>query len=175
MKESRIRTVLIIAAFLFVWVQLSWADDLTIPNEFTGGTTAVAADVNANFDAVEAAVDDNNTRLTTVESSTNSNTTAIDTLSEFTSIAYAYIDDGDVLSGTSNVSCVCNAAQQGYEITILNENYVFSDYITVVTPAGGSYDVSASTDSEGGKLRVYLWDSEGDRTQGSFQFVTFRP
>lgn len=28
--------------------------DLTIPNEFTSGTPAVAADVNENFDAVEA-------------------------------------------------------------------------------------------------------------------------
>ncbi len=35
------------------------ADDLTIPNTFTSGTPARAADVNANFAAVEASVDDN--------------------------------------------------------------------------------------------------------------------
>ena len=41
------------------------AADLTIPNTFTAGTPAVAADVNANFTAVESAVDDNNTNITT--------------------------------------------------------------------------------------------------------------
>ena len=35
------------------------ADDLTIPNTFTAGTPAVAAEVNGNFTAVEASVDDN--------------------------------------------------------------------------------------------------------------------
>lgn len=33
------------------------AVEVTIPNEFTGGTTAVASEVNANFDAVEAAIE----------------------------------------------------------------------------------------------------------------------
>jgi len=41
------------------------AADLTIPNTFTAGTPAVAADVNANFSAVESAVDDNNANITT--------------------------------------------------------------------------------------------------------------
>jgi len=40
------------------------AGQLTIPNSFTSGTAASAADVNANFTAVETAVNDNDTRLT---------------------------------------------------------------------------------------------------------------
>ena len=39
------------------------AADLTIPNTFTAGTAAVAGEVNANFAAVESAVDDNNARI----------------------------------------------------------------------------------------------------------------
>lgn len=39
------------------------ASDVTIPNVFTSGTTASAAQVNANFAAVEAAVDDNDARI----------------------------------------------------------------------------------------------------------------
>lgn len=35
------------------------AEEITIPNSFTNGHIAVAADVNANFDAVETGVDDN--------------------------------------------------------------------------------------------------------------------
>jgi hypothetical protein len=38
---------------------IALADDLTIPNTFQPNTPARAADVNANFDAVEASVDDN--------------------------------------------------------------------------------------------------------------------
>ena len=49
------------------------AADLTIPNTFTAGTPAVAADVNANFTAVESAVDDNNTNITTNASGIASN------------------------------------------------------------------------------------------------------
>lgn len=43
------------------------ADELTIPNAFSAGTAAVADEVNANFDAVAASVNDNNTRLMAME------------------------------------------------------------------------------------------------------------
>ncbi|MFK8012436.1 MAG: hypothetical protein AB8B80_10370 [Marinicellaceae bacterium] len=39
------------------------ADTVTIPNTFTANTPAVASQVNANFDAVKTAVDDNDTRI----------------------------------------------------------------------------------------------------------------
>jgi hypothetical protein len=43
------------------------ASDVTIPNTFQSGTTAVAAEVNANFSAVETSVDDNNSRIAALE------------------------------------------------------------------------------------------------------------
>ena len=43
------------------------AGQLNTPNSFSAGTPAVAADVNANFDAVETAVNDNDTRITGLE------------------------------------------------------------------------------------------------------------
>lgn len=46
----------------------TFASELTIPNSFTSGTKAVAAEVNANFTAVKSAVDDNNSRLLKMES-----------------------------------------------------------------------------------------------------------
>ena len=42
----------------------AWAGNVTIPNTFTDGTAAVAAEVNANFSALEAEVDDNDARIT---------------------------------------------------------------------------------------------------------------
>ncbi|MEZ5465773.1 MAG: hypothetical protein R3F22_11255 [Lysobacteraceae bacterium] len=43
------------------------AGDLTLPHSFSAGTPAVAAEVNANFDAVETAVDDNDARIAALE------------------------------------------------------------------------------------------------------------
>ena len=58
----------------------TWAGDLTIPNNFTSGTPAVAAEVNANFDAVEQEVDDNNTRINRNNSNIGVNRDNITTL-----------------------------------------------------------------------------------------------
>ena len=44
------------------------AGSVTIPNSFSSGTPAVAAEVNDNFSAVKTAVDDNDSRLTAIES-----------------------------------------------------------------------------------------------------------
>lgn len=55
----------------------TWAGDLTIPNSFTAETPAVAAEVNANFDAVEQEVDDNNTRINTNTGNINTHETRI--------------------------------------------------------------------------------------------------
>jgi len=43
------------------------AGSFTAPNTFTGGETISAAEMNANFDAVKTAVDDNDSRITALE------------------------------------------------------------------------------------------------------------
>jgi hypothetical protein len=55
------------------------AGEVTIPNTFTSGTPAVAAEVNANFTAVKTAVDDNDTRIDANGSEIAANTGEIDT------------------------------------------------------------------------------------------------
>ncbi|MDH5786186.1 MAG: hypothetical protein OEZ16_11350 [Chromatiales bacterium] len=47
-----------------IWMGSAVAASLTVPNSFTAGTTAVAADVNANFDAVQTAVNTKQDRVT---------------------------------------------------------------------------------------------------------------
>ena len=44
------------------------AETLTVPNTFTNGTTAEADEVNANFAAVETAINDNDSRITEAQS-----------------------------------------------------------------------------------------------------------
>ncbi len=47
---------------------LVYASSVTTPNTFVGGTAVVAAEVNANFSAHAAAINDNDARLSTLES-----------------------------------------------------------------------------------------------------------
>jgi hypothetical protein len=51
-------------------IPLAIAGEVTIPNTFTSGTTAKAAEVNDNFTAVKTEVDDNNLRIEAVETQT---------------------------------------------------------------------------------------------------------
>ena len=57
---------LILLAVFLVDVQ-AWAGSVTVPNTFVNGTTASAGEVNANFNAVENAVDDNDARIAALE------------------------------------------------------------------------------------------------------------
>jgi len=51
-----------------IWTACTaFADEVDIPNQFSAGTPAIAAEVNANFDAVEVAVDDNAQRVGSLE------------------------------------------------------------------------------------------------------------
>jgi hypothetical protein len=53
----------ILATLCLLLSTSSWAGSLDVPNTFSSGTPAVAADVNANFKAVKTAVDDNDGRI----------------------------------------------------------------------------------------------------------------
>lgn len=59
------KTLVAIAALIFA--SASTASTLTIPNTFSSGAATSASDMNANFTAVKAAVDDNNTRIAALE------------------------------------------------------------------------------------------------------------
>ena len=57
--------ILLVAAFLIVPGAI--AGPVTLPHTFTAGTTAVAAQVNANFAALATEVNDNDARITFLE------------------------------------------------------------------------------------------------------------
>jgi len=72
---TKTQSIAMAAALLFS--STAWAGALTIPNTFTAGTPAVAAQVNANFTAAKTAVDDNNTRINTNATTAATNATNI--------------------------------------------------------------------------------------------------
>ena len=58
-------------------------------------------------------------------------------------------------------------------ITIAGESYVWTNYVTTVTPISGRYTPAVT--SSNGKLVVILYDAAGNKTQAPFQFVTYKP
>lgn len=65
MMKNMTKSIKTIASIsLLILTFNSQASELTIPNQFTSGARAVAADVNANFDATAISVNDNQTQLT---------------------------------------------------------------------------------------------------------------
>jgi len=89
-------------------------------------------------------------------------------------IAYGMVrSNATVANGTGNFTCTWNGTYQRYEIAIEDESYFWLNYITQVTPVTGGRQVTTS--SVGGKLLVYLYDQSGNKVQGYFQIVTFKP
>jgi len=91
-------------------------------------------------------------------------------------IAYGFVESAGTLAvGTSNISNVAwNSTQSRYEITITGENYIYHDYVTIVSVCGAG-QITVETSSVGGKLLVFLYNSAGTKVQGMFQFVTYKP
>ena len=79
MKKLSRQTIAALALGLCVIGPVT-AGNVTIPNTFSSGTPAVAAEVNANFGALETAVNDNDSRITTNSNDLAALQTAVTTL-----------------------------------------------------------------------------------------------
>lgn len=92
-----------------------------------------------------------------------------------TPTAYGMVaSNATIYASTGNFTCTWNSVSKRYEIAISGESYYFQNYITCVTPAGGSIS-RFRTDSASGKLLVYLYDSAGTAVQANFHFITYKP
>ena len=119
----------------------SFAGDVTIPNAFSANTTASAAEVNANFNAIETAVDDNDARIDTNISNIGINATSIGT--NTTDIATkADATDVDALTSrvfdleTATASCDTGMAQVGDICVDIHEASIWN------AATGGSQDTA---------------------------------
>ncbi len=77
---SKIKTTTFGLSLSFLLIGAGLADPVDIPNQFQAGTPAIADEVNQNFSAVEAAVDDNAADIATNTADIAANVTAIDAL-----------------------------------------------------------------------------------------------
>jgi hypothetical protein len=134
------------------------AGQLSIPNDCVSGAVASAAAMNANWAAIEAAVNDNDTRINNIGPKQVQGRFHFVTYKSpsTTPVAYGAIDyDGSVLSGSGNFSCSWDSTYKRYEITITSYSYIVWDYTTVVTALGDP--LMASTNSISGKLLVNIF------------------
>jgi len=109
-KLKPTRSQLIAGTIIATSLGLSYAAAVGIPNTFTAGTSAAAADVNANFTAVETAINSNataiNTNTTNIGNSsksastfsTNTGPILTSTASEIISLSFTCPADGFVLA-----------------------------------------------------------------------------
>lgn len=80
---------------------------------------------------------------------------------------------GDILGGTGNFTCVWDAADQRYEISIDGYSYGYESYVTHVTP--GYPTTLVQSNSHLGDLVIYLYnDATSPPIQGLFQFTTYQ-
>lgn len=148
------------------------ASSAEIPNTFTAGTTAFAAEVNANFTAVKAAIDDNDSRITTNEADIASK---LDRTDDRIPIAYGTVINGTLSNASSNVASVTySGASERYEIDFTDFSYLSTTYTTSATPVSFTRPVIITIDSLSGILAVYLWDVSGNATTGNFSFVIWQ-
>ncbi len=113
----------LILLICFTFANSVLAGDLTIPNSFTAGTPAVAAEVNSNFTAVESAVDDNDARITTnaADISTNTDDIAANT---------ADINSNDsrilAIEGGITIAVDCSADASAFLNTTIQNNTTYT-------------------------------------------------
>jgi hypothetical protein len=83
-------------------------------------------------------------------------------------------DDGTIVNSYNVKSVFWNATAEQYEISIINENYHYLNYVTSVTPMTVGNDAIATTGSVSSKLIVRFYDaSAGTRIQSTFHFIVY--
>lgn len=66
--QRKIPYMILFSILLLIVSSTTYAANVSIPNTFESGTTAMASEVNGNFSAVKSAVDDNDGRIADLES-----------------------------------------------------------------------------------------------------------
>jgi hypothetical protein len=146
-KQSASKKLLLPALLLVSGI--ATAAPVTIPNTFTSGTPAVAAEVNANFTAVKTAVDDNNNDIISL-------VTALDSAYRFTEIYFTAVDFstsfGSSVSEVLTTTCPTGSILVGGGVKCSGTggtNSTFTNFgvVNATIPAGNSIIGTCSADA----------------------------
>lgn len=155
--KSLIRSFIVGVLLTVFATSPTWAGSLTIPNTFTSGTTARASEVNANFSAIETAVDDNDARITqntaAIPGIATANVTSSSTLpssnTNVLSVTITAPDSGFVFVSASGMIQVSNHTTAGFSsvyvgVSNISATLSASDYTRLYlssTVSNGSYEI----------------------------------
>ena len=160
------KTIVVISCFVFCTYTISLAGEVSIPNEFSAGSPAVAAEVNENFSEVKASVDDNNSKIDThidntgIHQTKYTDTEAVtavldadgsgsgldaDTVDGRDSTEFIH-SSGDTMTGTLTVPGINYSSPRTHHFVVGSEAFVpvtNIDYINSYAQ-GGAYILSGS-------------------------------
>lgn len=166
------------AGIMMFGSSMVYASPVTIPNTFTSGTPAVAADVNANFDAVAAGVNDNDSRITTNNGSISTNASDIAALdARIAALESAGTMSVASLNGTYKLFSLDNGT--GYHQDaggfVADDNDVITEDASITFDGAGNFsgtidngaDLARVTDSTGAPTYT-LTDTSGTVLGGTY-------
>lgn len=86
---------------------------------------------------------------------------------------------GAKTAGSSNITCAWQAGNSWYSCTLTEKDgtpidYVYHQFVPVVTTAGSGL-VAPKTDSVGGKMLIYFYNTAGTKVQSIFSVVVYWP
>ncbi|GAL80454.1 hypothetical protein JCM19274_744 [Algibacter lectus] len=87
-------------------------------------------------------------------------------------IAYGLIEsNGNILNGTGNFTA--SVSNNVFTINIDNENFSHENNVCFITPISGGFRTS-SISSSGGNVTVRIFNSDGNTSSTSFQFMVYK-
>ena len=89
-------------------------------------------------------------------------------------LCYGVSDGNGNLDASTGNFTIAKLGTGQYEVTIPGETYITANYITLVTPAFFT-PAFATTFSNNGKLRIYIFDITGAPRDQFFHFVVYKP
>ncbi len=150
------------------------ASSVVTPNTFVAGTAAIASQVNANFTAHAAAINDNDTRVTGLESPTRRGTVLMFGRVLGESLVPDF-DTGAYTSDGSPLPAITDLGTGNYLVALPNgEAFDHGNHGVVITPMEfGSARTYTIEQGAGGTIEVHIWDDAGAATDEDFQITVF--
>jgi len=134
-----------------------WAGPVDIPNQFESGGRAIAAEVNENFTALEAAVDDNDQRIGANTQSINGNAQAINGLQAGIGTAGISVKLDGVHIGrfiATGRPAIPVAVDGGTELLAGAVGLANAPHIDVISDTGYAFSIFTSETTEGSRVFV---------------------